>query len=109
VIFIIDAQLPGVFAHALTQAGYPAKAVREIGLRDATDELIWTYALDHQAAIITKDEDFARRTWRTTQGPSIVWLRFGNCSNAFLIECVLPLLPEIVSRFAAGDRLVEIF
>jgi Domain of unknown function (DUF5615) len=35
--------------------------VREIGLREANDAEIWRYALQQQAAIITKDEDFAER------------------------------------------------
>lgn len=107
--FLIDAQLPAAFARALTQAGYSANAVRELGLRDATDDLIWKYAVDHQCVIVTKDEDFARQVSRTTKGPPIIWLRLGNCSNAFLIDTVVPLFPEIISKFATGDRLVEIF
>jgi predicted nuclease of predicted toxin-antitoxin system len=53
--FIVDAQLPPALAQLLRQRGYDAVAVREIGLRDARDAEIWQYAIQHQAAIITKD------------------------------------------------------
>jgi predicted nuclease of predicted toxin-antitoxin system len=40
--------------------------------------VIWNYALGVDAIIVTKDEDFAERTARTTVGPVIVWLRIGT-------------------------------
>ena len=49
--FVVDAQLPPALARLLREAGCDAFAVREIGLREASDA----------AAIITKDEDFAER------------------------------------------------
>ena len=59
--FVVDAQLPPALARVLRHCGCDAVAVREIGLRDATDSEIWHYAIQRQAAIITKDEDFAER------------------------------------------------
>jgi len=56
---VIDAQLPPSLAEALRRVGCDAVAVREIGLRDAKDAAIWQYALQNNAAILTKDEDFA--------------------------------------------------
>jgi len=37
--FLVDAQLPPVLAQALCEAGYEAKAVRELGLREADDSV----------------------------------------------------------------------
>jgi hypothetical protein len=59
--FIVDAQLPPALAWLLREADCDAFAVREIGLREASDAEIWRYAVQQQAAIITKDEDFAER------------------------------------------------
>jgi uncharacterized protein with PIN domain len=51
--FVVDAQLPPL-ARLLREAGCDAFAVREIGLREASDAEIWRYAVQQQAAIITK-------------------------------------------------------
>ena len=55
--------------------------MREIGLREANDAEIWRYAVQQQAAIITKDEDFAERSLYSRDQPVIVWLRIGNTSG----------------------------
>jgi predicted nuclease of predicted toxin-antitoxin system len=39
--FLVDAQLPPALAVALRQAGCDAVAVREVGLREAKDPVIW--------------------------------------------------------------------
>jgi len=57
---IIDARLPPSFVSALRDAGCDAVAAREIGLREAKDSVIWQYALENHAAILTKGEDFCR-------------------------------------------------
>ncbi len=105
---IIDAQLPPSLAAALRQAGCEASAVREIGLRDAKDSAIWQYALQNNAAIITKDEDFAERCLANTTAPVVVWLRIGNATNPELLKWLMPLLPDVLARIDAGDRLVEV-
>ena len=52
--FVVDAQLPPALARLLREAGCDAFAVREIGLREASDAEIWRYAVQRQAAIITR-------------------------------------------------------
>ncbi len=106
--FLVDAQLPPALARALSDAGYDAQAVRELGLREAEDGTIWNHAVAHQAAIITKDQDFADRSIVGAPSPVIIWLRIGNTSNRVLLEWLLPLWPEIVARIASGDKLVEV-
>lgn len=105
---IVDAQLPPVLAEELRKAGCDAVAVREIGLRDAKDSVIWDYALKHGAAIITKDEDFAERCLHSTNPPVVIWLRIGNATNLALLKWFLPILPAILARLEAGDRLIEV-
>ena len=106
--FIIDAQLPPGLAKMLCEQGADAVAVRDIGLRDASDSQIWQYALQNQAAIITKDEDFVERSLSSQQSPVIIWLRIGNSTNRMLQAWVLPHWPEILRRIGVGDRLIEV-
>jgi predicted nuclease of predicted toxin-antitoxin system len=106
--FLIDAQLPVALAETLRCMGHEAKAVREVGLRDAEDESIWQFAKAQQLTIITKDEDFAERSIRNLDGPAVIWLRVGNCSNLTLLKWLIPLLPGIMARLDLGDRLVEV-
>lgn len=42
--FLVDAQLPPALARWLIEAGCEAQVVREIGLREADDGVIWRYA-----------------------------------------------------------------
>jgi predicted nuclease of predicted toxin-antitoxin system len=106
--FIVDAQLPPALARALTLAGHPSEAVRDLNLREADDESIWNHAAAERLVIMTKDEDFATRVWQTSTGPAVVWLRIGNCSNEVLLEHLMPLLSDIIERIRLGDRIVEI-
>jgi hypothetical protein len=75
---------PVPLARLLREAGCDAFAVREIGLRETSDAEIWRYAVQQQAAIITKDEDFAERCLYSRDQPVIVWLRIGKTSNQAL-------------------------
>jgi len=52
--FLVDAQLPPLLARTLTQAGYHAEHVEDIGLRHAKDTPIWEYAVRVHAVILTK-------------------------------------------------------
>ncbi len=106
--FLIDSQLPPSLASVLGQAGCDAIALREIGLREAKDAAIWQYALEQNAAIITKDEDFAERCLASSNAPVIIWLRIGNATNPELLHWFMPLLPAVLARIAAGDQLIEV-
>jgi predicted nuclease of predicted toxin-antitoxin system len=66
------------------------------------------YAVQQQAAIITKDEDFAERCLYSRDQPVVVWLRIGNTSNQALLRWFVTLWPEIIRRTELGDRLIEV-
>lgn len=59
--FIVDAQLPPALARILSCHGYHAEHVGDFGMRDAEDSPIWSYALELDALVVTKDEDFPHR------------------------------------------------
>ncbi len=106
--FLVDAQLPPALARFLTAHGHHAEHVADIGLRDADDSPIWRYALQHGAAIITKDEDFPHRLRQSTVAPVVVWLRMGNASRKILLQSFQPLVPQIIALIEQGDRLIEV-
>jgi predicted nuclease of predicted toxin-antitoxin system len=105
---LVDAQLPPVLAQVIGQLGHDVQHVRDVGLRDATDRLVWDYAVSEGAAILTKDEDFAARRLREDRGPIVIWLRVGNCSKAALVGWLLPLMGVIERLAADGETLIEV-
>lgn len=106
--FLVDAQLPPSLARWIEAQGYGAKAVRDVGLRDAADSAIWDFAQRGGWVVITKDDDFVERAMRQESGPPVVWLRIGNCLNRVLLDWLAPLFPGILSELAAGQLLVEV-
>ena len=106
--WLVDAQLPVALARMLSDAGYDAQHVTDIGLRHAEDSAIWLWALNENAIIVTKDDDFPRRAMVSKNSPAIVWLRIGNTRKQLLLEWFSRLLPSIESEIHAGERIVEV-
>lgn len=68
---------------------YPDSAhVRDVGLGDADDMRVWTYAATQGFVVVSKDADFYELSMRLGQPPRVVWIRRGNCSTAE-IEAIL--------------------
>ncbi len=106
--FLVDAQLPPALAQWLREARHEAQHVEDVNLREAEETPIWRYALEHQAILITKDEDFIERVQQTDHTPVIVWLRLGNASNQALQKWFVPQLPQIIEWIKQGARVLEI-
>lgn len=106
--FLVDAQLPPGLAAWLGSQGYSATAVRDVGLRDSDDGSILDFAKDGGWILVTKDEDFLKRSFSEESCPAIVWLRIGNCTNRSLFAWLEPLLPRIVEMLESGQRIVEV-
>lgn len=106
--FLVDAQLPPALARLLNEQGHMAEHVTEVGPADAPDRDLWRYALEHDAVIVTKDEDFAYMVATGREAPVVVWIRIGNTRRAALLEWFAPLIDQIVEMVNAGDRLIEL-
>jgi predicted nuclease of predicted toxin-antitoxin system len=106
--FVVDAQLPPALARWLVDQGFEASHVSDVGLERADDRTIWSHAEQLGAAIVTKDEDFAERRMLAHDGPSVVWIRFGNTTRPELIQRLERLMPSIVAALERGETLVEI-
>lgn len=85
-----------------------AKAIRDLGLRDATDREIFQAARQGNVIIMTKDSDFVSLLDALGTPPQVIWVTCGNTSNARLKEILTATLPKALELLQAGERLVEI-
>lgn len=78
---LFDQNLSHRLVSALPDA-YPGSIhVREVGLREASDEAVWQYAVRNGLAIVSKDSDFHQRSFLHGAPPKVIWNRRGNCST----------------------------
>ena len=105
----IDAQLSPALAPWITRTfGVSAFALRDIGLRDATDRQIFVAAKEQGVIVMTKDADFVRLLESLGPPPQLMWITCGNTSNAHLRTLLILAFPRAVDMIAAGEALVEI-
>ena len=76
--------------------------VREVGLREADDIVIWEYAKANGFAIVSKDSDFQQRSLLYGSPPKFIWLRVGNCP-AKTIEDLLRKHSVVIHTFGMDD------
>lgn len=106
--FIIDTQLPRRLGVWIRAQSHEADHVLDLNLAQSGDNAIWRTAIEKDAVIISKDDDFANWVMAGREGPAVVWVRTGNGSNAQLIAILAPLWSAVLARLSAGERLVEI-
>jgi predicted nuclease of predicted toxin-antitoxin system len=106
--FIVDAQLPLALARFLAVKGHEAQHVADLGLQAASDGAIWHFALQEGAAIVTKDEDFARRKTLADAGPTVIWIRLPNTRRRALLAWFDTILPDVLESLERGETLIEV-
>ncbi len=105
----VDAQLAPALADRMRETlGLDAVAVRDLGLRDAEDPVIFERARAAGAMILSKDSDFVDLVTRFGPPPQIIWLTCGNTSNAYLRMLLANTWPCAMALLKAGEPLVEI-
>jgi predicted nuclease of predicted toxin-antitoxin system len=105
----IDAQLPPALAGWIRSTfTVDAFAVRDLGLRDATDMAIFAAAKEADAWIMTKDVDFVRLVEEKGSPPKVIWITCGNTSNDRLKEILLSTLVQAIGLLQRDEQLVEI-
>jgi predicted nuclease of predicted toxin-antitoxin system len=85
-----------------------AKALRDLGLRDARDEQIFQAARKAETIVLTKDSDFVRLLEAWGSPPKVIWLTCGNTSEEALKEILLHRLPSALFLLSSGEELVEL-
>lgn len=105
----LDAQLPPKLAAWLAaDFALEAVAVRDLGLRDAPDRLIFQRARAAGAVIVSKDYDFVSLLTEFGPPPQLLWVTCGNVSNQRMREVFSAVLPAAVQLLEAGSPVVEI-
>ncbi|MGK7924557.1 MAG: DUF5615 family PIN-like protein [Spirulina sp.] len=99
---------PAIATWITSELGITAIALRDIGLRDAEDNEIFTAAKEQGAILMTKDRDFVDLLDRFGSPPQVIWLTCGNTSNARLKEILAATLPDAIALLRSGESLVEI-
>jgi predicted nuclease of predicted toxin-antitoxin system len=108
-IFWVDAQLsPALASWISAQFGVQALALRDLGLRDASDHQIFVAAQQLGVVVISKDRDFVELLERVGPPPQVIWVTCGNTSNANLQSILIVTLPKAIALLQAGENLVEI-
>ncbi|MBI5378661.1 MAG: DUF5615 family PIN-like protein [Nitrospirae bacterium] len=65
---------------------YPGSAhVRALGLRGATDAVIWERARQDAYAIVSKDNDFRQLSFLHGAPPKVIWLSVGNAGTETIL------------------------
>jgi len=105
----VDAQLSPTLAPWLTEKfGIEAYSIKWLGYRNATDGEIFYAARAAGAVVMTKDSDFLRLLDQHGPPPQVLWITFGNTSNARMKEVLQRIFPWAVKLLEAGEPLVEI-
>jgi len=105
----LDAQLPPQLASWIQQTlTINAIALRDLGLRDATDISIFDAAKKADAILISKDSDFVELVLRHGAPPKLIWLTCGNVSNAALQALFSTKLSDAIRLLEGGEMIVEL-
>ena len=105
----VDAQLsPAIAGWIASTFGVEAVALRELGLRDATDPEILVAARQASAIVMTKDSDFVDLVNLHGIPPQVLWLTCGNTSNVALRQILTITLSQALTLLQAGEKVVEI-
>lgn len=105
----VDAQLSPAIAKWISE-NFPiqAMALRELGLRDASDRDIFQAAKQAGVIVMTKDSDFVELFNRHGPPPKIILLTCGNTSNVRLKQILTLTLSKAIDLLNAKESLVEI-
>ena len=105
----VDAQLSPRIAQWLSaRFAVEATPVRDLGLREASDERIFDAARSAGAVVMTKDVDFVSILERRGPPPQVLWVTCGNTSDARLREILGRVFGTALEMLTAGEALVEI-
>ena len=100
---LLDQNLSHRLIRALQQEYPDSQHVRDVGLRDAADAVVWQYAAQHGFGIVTKDADFHQRSFLYGHPPKVIWVRIGNGSTA-MIEALLRRRVVEVAAFCSDPE-----
>jgi len=106
--FIVDTNLPPALSEWLINRGHDAVHTTSVGLAAAPDLAIWRYAVQNEAIIISKDEDFALLRAAEPDGPRVIWIRIGNAIRRVLLARLEAAWPGVMENLNEGHGIIEV-
>ncbi|OGP61009.1 MAG: hypothetical protein A2V67_11425 [Deltaproteobacteria bacterium RBG_13_61_14] len=105
--FLVDNALSPSFARALQEAGHEVYHVKDLGLRDAPDSVVFETARTKDLALISLDTDFgAILASQRSSKPSLILFRGEDKRTASLLSLLLQSLPRITESLEQGAVVV---
>ena len=105
----VDAHLsPDLATWIERELKHPARDLRSMQLRDATDRQIFEEVRKAGAVIMSKDEDFVRMIQQRGTPPQLIWLTCGNTSNEHLQKILRATFSQIMQLLEKGEEIVEV-
>ena len=83
---LFDANLSPSLVSRLRAEFPDSRHVRDVGLREASDEQIWAHAKASGYVIVSKDRDFQERSFVEGAPPRVVWLDVGNAGTGQIAD-----------------------
>jgi predicted nuclease of predicted toxin-antitoxin system len=77
--------------------------VKDLGMEQTDDRLIWEYAKQNGFIIISKDTDFYQRSLLFGHPPKLIWFRRGNCPTK-RVELILRNQLDRIEQFGNDDQ-----
>jgi len=109
VILWIDAQLsPALAGWIEARFGLRASSLRDLSLRDASDQEIFHSARLRNAVLVSKDQDLKDLVELHGPPPQLIWIRCGNTSKEALKRILETELPQALARLRAGEPVIRI-
>lgn len=75
---LLDENLSPRLVKLLAESFPGSVHVDDVGLHGCLDGDVWSYALDHDLVLVSKDNDFRQLSFLRGAPPKVVWLRIGN-------------------------------
>jgi predicted nuclease of predicted toxin-antitoxin system len=104
---LLDQNISFRITHKIQDIFPGSKQVRELGLENASDSMLWTFAKANNYCIVTFDGDFYDLGLLKGYPPKIIWLRPGNTSTQN-IEKVLRNNFDLIKSFLTDPDFSEI-
>ena len=106
--FLVDEDLPRSPARSLTAAGFEAADVRDVGLRGATDDVVFARSVEQRRSLLTGDLGFGNLL-RFPPGShaGIVVVRYPNdVSPGTLVDAVVGAMRRVEEAEIDGTLMI---
>lgn len=100
---LFDQNISPRIVHHLSSEFPEARHVRQVGLEDSSDALIFEFAKKNNLTIVTFDSDFVDLNVVRGIPPKIIWLKTGNLTTRVVAD-LLNGNVESIKRFLESDQ-----